>query len=392
MYHARVIRADQICIEQIRRHARLGAAVNARKRLSIWIVAHSAELRLCVRTTAAGVLAFVLASVTNLPQGYWAVLTAVIVVQASVGGSLKATIDRLIGTVGGAACGGVVALLIPPTGGVERGEALAVALAPVALLAALNPSFRVAPVTAVIVLLSPTSEHAGPIASALERILEIVLGSMVGLGASLAILPARAHGLVTRASGSVLALLADLLPDLFKALVGQSNAARVMQLQDSVRAALARLESVATEAKHERRSRLSNELDPDPLVRTLLRLRGDLVMIARAGAEPLTEGVIARLDASFADVSSVTEDHLRAIGDALVKRRKPPPLRSVEAALDGFASQMDALRREGVTRGLSSDAAGRLFALVFALEQLRTHLQDLDSRADEWARDDAINE
>ena len=144
--------------------------MNARKRLTAWIAAHGAELRLCARTTVAGVLAFAMAGVTNLPQGYWAVLTAVIVVQASVGGSVKATIDRLIGTIGGAACGGAVALLLPTTGGVERAEALAVALAPAALLAALNPSFRVAPVTAIIVLLSPTSAHAGPIASALERI------------------------------------------------------------------------------------------------------------------------------------------------------------------------------------------------------------------------------
>jgi len=106
----------------------------------------------------------------------------------------------------------------------------------------------------------------------------------------------------------------------------------------------------------------------------------------------LTEGVIARLGASFADVSSVTEEHLRATSDALVNRRKPPPLRHVEAALDGFASQMDTLRREGATRGLSSDAAGRLFALVFALEQLRSHLQDLGSRADEWAQGDATTQ
>jgi uncharacterized membrane protein YccC len=365
--------------------------MNARKRLSAWIAAHRADLRLCVRTTVAGVLAFVLANVTSLPQGYWAVLTAVLVVQASIGGSLKATIDRLIGTVGGAACGGAVALLIPPTGGIERVEALVAALAPVALLAALSSSFRVAPVTAIIVLLSPTSAHVGPIASALERILEIVIGSLVGLGTSLMILPARAHGLVTEASGRVLALLADLLPDLFKAFGGRSNAARISQMQDDIRAALAQLESVATEARHERRSRLSNELDPDPLVRTLRRLRSDLVMLARAGAEPLTEDVIARLDASFVDVSDVTATHLRATSDALVKRRKPPPFRDVEAVLDGFTSRMEALRREGVTRGLSIDAAGRLFALGFALEQFRNHIQDLDSRVGEWARDDAIN-
>jgi uncharacterized membrane protein YgaE (UPF0421/DUF939 family) len=38
----------------------------------------------------------------GVKQVYWAVLTAVIVMQASVGGSLKATIDRLAGTAAGA--------------------------------------------------------------------------------------------------------------------------------------------------------------------------------------------------------------------------------------------------------------------------------------------------
>jgi uncharacterized membrane protein YccC len=284
-----------------------------------------------------------------------------------------------------------VSFLIPPTGEVERGVALAVALAPLALLAALNPSFRIAPVTAIIVLLSPTSEHTGPAASALERIIEIVLGSLVGLGTSLMVLPARAHGLVTQAAARMLALLAELLPDLFEALAGKSNAARVAQQQDTIRAALARLENVAIEAKHERKSRLSNEFDPDPLVRTVLRLRNDLVMIARAAAEPLNEVVIARLDASFAKLSNTIEQHLRAAGDALVKREKPPSLGNVEAALDGFINVMEALRRDGVTRGLPGEAAGRLFALGFALEQLRRHLQDLGSRADECARDHAIN-
>ena len=69
--------------------------------------------------------------------------------------------------------------------------------------------------------------------------------------------------------------------DLFEALAWRSDVARVGRLQDDLRSALARLESVAAEAKHERRSRLSNECDPDPLVRTLRRLRNDLLLIAR---------------------------------------------------------------------------------------------------------------
>jgi hypothetical protein len=75
-----------------------------RDRLGGW----SAERRLSLRITTASVLAFVLAHACALPQGYWAVLSAVFVTQASVGGTLKAAIDRLISTLGGAACGVLV--------------------------------------------------------------------------------------------------------------------------------------------------------------------------------------------------------------------------------------------------------------------------------------------
>lgn len=62
-----------------------------------WLGRRGAEPRLSMRTTMAVLLAFALAEPFGLAQGHWAVLTAVIVVQASVGGSLKAGIDRLAG-------------------------------------------------------------------------------------------------------------------------------------------------------------------------------------------------------------------------------------------------------------------------------------------------------
>jgi hypothetical protein len=60
-----------------------------------WAVTNAAAFRLCFRMTIAGLLAYVLADVFALPQGYWAVFSAIIVIQASVGGSVKATIDRV---------------------------------------------------------------------------------------------------------------------------------------------------------------------------------------------------------------------------------------------------------------------------------------------------------
>src|SRR5215471_21002246 len=71
-------------------------------RLRAWSASHGPELRLCVRSTTAAVLTLAAAQVLHLPIARWAVLTAVILTQISVGRSLKATIDYLASTLGGA--------------------------------------------------------------------------------------------------------------------------------------------------------------------------------------------------------------------------------------------------------------------------------------------------
>jgi uncharacterized membrane protein YccC len=48
--------------------------------------ARPAELKLALRVTIAGTLAYAVTKILDLPQGYWAVITAVVVMQASVGG------------------------------------------------------------------------------------------------------------------------------------------------------------------------------------------------------------------------------------------------------------------------------------------------------------------
>src|SRR6185369_17255193 len=78
-----------------------------------WLIRNRPKLLLAVRMTVATLAAFVIAAVLALPQAYWAVLTALIVTQSSVGGSLKAALDRLIGSICGAVWGAAVAFLLP---------------------------------------------------------------------------------------------------------------------------------------------------------------------------------------------------------------------------------------------------------------------------------------
>src|SRR5690606_37163884 len=93
-----------------------------------------------------------LARLLGFAHGYWAVITAIIVIQSSLGGSLKAAVDRLAGTLAGALYGALVAIALPHAEGWGLGLALVAAIAPLALLAAIKPSFKAAPITAFIVL------------------------------------------------------------------------------------------------------------------------------------------------------------------------------------------------------------------------------------------------
>ena len=86
------------------------------KRSGAWLVSRKVELGLGVRVTVAALSALVIALACGLKLPLWAVLTSLIVTQMSVGRSLKATRDYLIGTVGGAIYGGAVAVLVPHTG------------------------------------------------------------------------------------------------------------------------------------------------------------------------------------------------------------------------------------------------------------------------------------
>jgi len=120
-------------------------------------------------------------------------------------------------------------------------------------------------------------------------------------------------------------------------------------------------------------------------LRTLLRLRHDLVMIGRAAISPLPEAVGTRLQSPLARVGAAFADYLRASGAALRARRGPPALTAVESALDAYAAEVAALRRQGLTRSLPDDALERFFALGFAFEQMHNNFKDLERCVAEWA-------
>ena len=143
---------------------------------------------------------------------------------------------------------------------------------------------------------------------------------------------------------------------------------------------------VGAEAEHEQSARLVAGPDAKPLLRTMLRLRHDLVMIGRAVVVPLPEAFTTRLESPLAHAGVALADYLRGSGAALLERQGPPLFDAVESVLDAYAVEIDSLRGDGFTRSLPGDAAERFFALGFALEQMRFNLKDLERCVAEWAR------
>src|SRR5579859_4946760 len=346
---------------------------------------HRLQLILALRVTVSALSSLLIAQVAHLKLPLWAVLTSLIVTQMSLGRSIKVATDYLMGTLAGVAYGGALAILIPHQSEFALFAVLALAIAPLAFIAAFKANFNVLPITAIIVLLVPSMQHVSPVASAMDRVLEVTVGGLIGFLVSVLVFPSRAHALTTDAAADTLELVADALSQLLDHHCGGERP-DVREINAKIGAFLTKLNATGAEAEHERTARLTTGPDTGPLLRTLLRLRHDIVILGRAVGCELPAPAQARLIPPLRDSSAAAGDFLRASATALRKRQAPAALEAVETAFKSYTEEFGTVRSDGLTRGMSSEAAERFFALGFALEQIREHLEEVHRVVGEWAQ------
>jgi uncharacterized membrane protein YccC len=335
-----------------------------------------------LRMTASSLATFALAEALGLPQEFWAVITALIVTQSNVGGSLKAALDRFTGSLLGAVYGGAVAFMIPHADGLTRAAALVVAVAPLSFMAAYSAGFRIAPITAIIVLLSATGSTLGPLGFATDRIVEVGLGCAIGLLVSVLVVPARASRSVLDTAAEVTRLLAEQMEAM--TVLDDQAQANLGALAVRTRKSLNRLETLVGEAARERRSRLTDMPDPEPLLRTLMRLRHDVVMVRRAVGERELEALREHPAQTWSCAAGTGAAILRKLADALSAGRPPERSDAMATSIGEYRAAIDEMRRSKLTRHLSTDTLWRLFGAGFALEQLRRDLDDLVERVGDF--------
>jgi uncharacterized membrane protein YccC len=363
--------------------------MNALASLRDQVAALRPQLRFCLRVSVAGLTAFAIARAFNFPlHGLWAVLTAIVVSQVSVGGSLRATVEYMIGTLCGALYAAAVGLILPHATPVTQGAALVASVAPMAVAAAIHPAFRVAPFSAVLVLLIGSELGQGPIASAATRVGEVAIGGAVAIVVALIVFPQRAHELGLEAVCRILNQMADLLPTLLARASRDSDKVQIALAQSRLGDAVTRFRDLAEEARRERIVPIVHDPDPAPLARTLIRIRHDLVMLSRATVEPLPEPISPRLEPALDRFGEAAAAFLHGSADALAGRESPPPIAPTETALGAYGAEVAAIRNAGLSRGMETAGVERFFALGFSLEQLCRDLADLAPRVQEHAEKD----
>ena len=227
--------------------------------------------------------------------------------------------------------------------------------------------------------------HFGsPLASALNRVIEIGIGALIAMLTSLLLFPSRAGAALAAHVGRTLPLFADRLVDTIDAALGKERVEDdTVRLNAKVRAALTVGESLVAEARRELAGGIADHADPAAVLRTMRRLWYTLAMAARAARSPLPEEVATRLAPSLRQVSDAAGDAIARLATAYAGKTARPDIAGVEAALEAFDTAMADLRRSGVLRPMATEDAARVFAFAFALGQLSQNLNDLGDRFNE---------
>ncbi len=354
--------------------------------MKAWLRLHQAKLQFGLRMTVAALTTYAVGEALGLAQSYWAVLSSVVVIQGSVGGSLKAGIDRLAGTIGGSVWGAAISILVPHDSPLQLGIALLLAIGPLAVVTGFRPAYRVAPITAIIVLMGGPLLQANPAYSAASRVLEISIGSAIAVAVAFLIVPARAHRLLARSAGAAVSAMAGVAGMLAAAPCTATNAGSLLSALNRIRTLIAQTETRAEEAKVERANHLTDAPDPEPLARTLRRLRHDLAMIVRALAAPLSQPLRERVEPSLEALLRALEAWLTAVAKALIERNPAPDIGAVHEAAEAYKTAVAGAGQEALKYEAGADGTERVFALLFLFEQIQLNLTDLAARTNELAR------
>jgi hypothetical protein len=293
------------------------------------------EARRFGRTLTGCLLSYGAARLAGLPEGYWALITTMIVVtQPSLTQALTTARDQIIGACIGGIVGGIG--LVVMDHGVEPLVVFSIALLPLAALAATRPGLRLACVTLVIVVLVP-GDDGSAFVRPLHRVAEILIGAAAAFVATV-LWPNRALKIAHRTARDCLVALAQMIEH---KLAFSRDDAQMARLEQSSLAAQAALAEALQEAGREhvfvpilRDS--SDAIDKVPPF--LSRLHRDVLVFGQALAHTCRDGETPHLDPAWSAVPRALSLLADAVGSMPLNK---PKLQEARDTLDPLLKRIN---------------------------------------------------
>ncbi|MGD0986306.1 MAG: FUSC family protein [Candidatus Sulfotelmatobacter sp.] len=337
----------------------------------------SAAIKLGIKTGLAGLITYAIYIGWNLPQGYWAVFTALVVAQVTQGASWKPALYRTIGSTVGALAA-MLMMMIFGTGSVRVGIVLFVLASLFGFLTVHHPSFSVAGFTVGIVVTLGSIEGS-PIHIGWLRVLYTLLGSFVAFAVGALVWPVHARvGLrsklanILQGSGALYGAIVA------AALEGASNEEEIRRLDHELHDLRRGITQQLDEARSELRFARFNVAAfqavierSDQMRRRLTAMAEDCSLYVQAKVQP----------SSLPSLPMLVECTTRAFNEISQAVRSPNTTLRVLPELDQAVRQLESdlarLRKERVTSPFTLDRMLPFWSFVFNLRELAQDLQSL---------------
>ncbi|MDK4703447.1 MULTISPECIES: FUSC family protein [unclassified Rhizobium] len=329
-----------------------------------------------LRVMIACTITYAVSQLLHLQQGYWAVFTVLIVMQASVGATAGMAVDRLVATVAGAMLGGAAVFVTPPEP-LTVGIALICVVGFSSFVAARVPRLRNAGLTAAIVMLTHSANVPVEI-FVIDRIAEITLGGVVGVLASLFILPTRSRTIVLDRFGSALDVMARILRTLATA-VEKGEPVSASEANIALRQSLMATETLLTDAQRERALWLTKHGISEAIPRSLWRIRNDMTYVSHIVETPFPPAIVEAIGPQAGRVLEAQARFAEACGQALRAGGEIDP-KLLSAGDEAFEAAFSALQNSTEAQSMGFSETGRLFGLDFTLRRMRQNFLDLADR------------
>jgi uncharacterized membrane protein YccC len=330
---------------------------------------HRDALLVAGRVGVSATLAYLIATLQHLPEATWPVMSAIIVARGGAKGSGSSGLDRLVGTLAGAAVGLAASFLHRL--GVPEWALLFVAMTPMAFLSADNTAFRAAPMAAMIVLSAAAGGKGGwmGVGVAGLRVLDVGMGTLAALFVSYVLLPSHPMRDLRKNAAELMMPLANLLSLGMKPddAVAQG---KFVRLNAKTRKEMREVVIAARQIKAKRAARDgAAETLPNQFTAALSRMHGTIVFINRAltGA-PVPEELTAALRPFLRDARA----RLGAIHHLLADGEPAGAGAELAASIEAAVARIERL---------PGNPKAHVEALPFLLQTLQDDLRDLAETA-----------